>query len=404
MTADQLASSATDSEQQRVAAVERYDITEQPPEADLVALARLAARIAGVGNGTVNIIDATRQHQVATAGFEPATGPRETAICNVAITLDEPLYEPDISQDPRFAGNPWVTGELGCVRFYNASQLRTPDGHVIGTLCVFDERPHQLEAEQRRALDDLAEQIVQWLELRRQHAALASTVGELERSNQDLSAFAGRIAHDLRNPLAALTGFLTLADRRFGDELSDRLRMILGTSLETANRMRDLVDGLLAFATVGGEPMFAEVDLDQLAAAVRSDVSGAVEAAGARVDVRPLPTIVTDPTLVRVLLQNLVANALKFTREDVPPLVVVAGGAETGGGWLLSVSDNGRGVPDEEKTRIFAPFGRASNATGVAGSGIGLATCARIAERLGGRLEVADTPGGGATFTLRVAG
>jgi signal transduction histidine kinase len=390
-------------EQDRVAAIAGYDLIDQPPQEDLVAVARLAARIAGVDTATINILDDRYQHQVATAGFVGGRTSREASMCNTSIAAAEPVYLPDAAADARFAGNPWVTGELAAVRFYAASQLRTPDGFVVGTLCVFDESVRTLDDHQRRALDDLAEQIVGWLELRRRQGVLEQALGELERSNADLAAFAGRVAHDLRNPLTAVIGFLSLAERRFNDEMSERLRGIVATSLESAHRMASLVDDMLTFATVGAEPTLAHVDLRDLATAVVVDCEAQLTAAAARVDLRPLPTVTTDATLLRALLQNLVANATKFTRAGVDPLIVVVGGGDDERGWWLSVADNGRGIPAAERITVFEPFARASNSRGAQGTGIGLATCARIASRLGARLDVDETPGGGATFTVSAA-
>ena len=378
-----------------------YGVVERDPEPELMAIARIAAQLAGVRTATVNLLDATQQYNVAAEGFEPATRPLEQSMCGVTVTLPGPVAVKDASRDPRWQDNPWVNGELGNVRFYAASQLRGDDGQVVGTLCVFDDDPHELSVDQRRGLEELALQASRWLESRRRAQQLEHAVGDLERSNADLAAFAGRVAHDLRNPLAAVSGFLQLADRRLADEMSERVHMVIRSALEASSRMSELLDAMLAFASVGASPRIGDVELRTVVENAIADVAPAIESAGATVDVDPLPRVRTDPTLVRQLVQNLLANAMKFGREDVVPRVRVTGG-DDGDGWWLTIADNGRGVPAEDRERVFELFARAANATGQSGSGIGLATCVRIAEALGGTLTLDDTAGGGATFTLRV--
>src|SRR5205085_1542474 len=143
------------------------------------------------------------------------------------------------------------------VRFYAASQLVTSSGDAIGTLCVFDDQTHQLDDEQRQALDDLARQLVALLELRREARAL-------RRSNEELEAFTGRVAHDLRSPLSAVQGFLQLATMRFSDELGPRATTCIASALTGAQRMDQLLAELLRFAAASGVARMAEVPLRSL--------------------------------------------------------------------------------------------------------------------------------------------
>jgi len=107
----------------------------------------------------------------------------------------------------------------------------------------------------------------------------------------------------------------------------------------------------------------------------------------------------SDPTLLRQLLQNFMTNGLKYSRPGVPPVVRLTGSADDGG-WRISVADNGRGIAAEDRGAVFDLFVRLPEGQDVAGSGIGLATCARIAETLGAHMEITDTAGGGTTFSI----
>lgn len=381
-------------EAHRLRVLERYHALDGEPLPDLEAVARLAAKICGVPNATVNLISAEHQHQVATAGFVGSLSPRGTAMCNVTIDEPHPVHVSDARLDPRFAHNPWVTAEQGGVVFYAASQLRTSDGACIGTLCVFDETRRELDAEQRRALDDLAEQVVALLELRREARTL-------RRSNEDLEAFTGRVAHDLRGPLSAVHGFLQLAANRFGDELGPKAATCVTSALAGAQRMEAMLSELLRFATAAGAVEPQEVALRPLVSDVLADLATELTDTEAQVaiDIAADLVVRTDPVLLRQVVQNLVANALRYHHPDRAPKVQIA--ASRGhGGWQLRVSDNGIGVPMEDRGRIFEVLTRGSNVGSTPGTGIGLATCARLTEALGGTIEVGDAPGGGAEFSL----
>ncbi|MFN2521914.1 MAG: ATP-binding protein [Mycobacteriales bacterium] len=377
----------------------RYDLVGRPEDADLKRLARLAALLCGVPTATVNLLDDEHQHNVATEGFARAVSAREESMCSRTVVLDGPVHLRDARDDPRFATSPYVTGELGSIRFYAASQLRTPAGDTVGTLCVFDEVPRELDAAQREALDELAAQVAQVLELRADRLRLSASNDELHRSNADLAAFAARIAHDLRSPIAATSGFLALAQGPFGGALGGRARECVQHAAGAVDRMATLVNDLLAYANVGARPRCEQVDVGAVADAVARDVQALVDSTGGTVEIGALPSVETDPTLLRQLLQNFVTNGLKYARPDVPPHVLVSG---TGcpDGWSVSVQDNGRGIAAADRDHVFVLFVRLPDGQDVSGSGIGLATCARVAEALKARIEITDSPGGGTTFTI----
>jgi signal transduction histidine kinase len=349
---------------------------------DLVGITRVAAQICGATSAAVNLLR---------SGRSPTP-----LLCDVAVGLPGagPLVVPDTRADDRFARHPCVTGELASVRFYAASRLVGGDGALLGTLCVTGDGVRHLDERQRAALDDLAGQVVQVLELRNREHDLLDAVGELLRSNDELSAFAGRISHDLRAPLTAVLGFLALVDGPFRDEVSERAHECVGSALDAARRMRRLVDDLLAYATPDARPLLGPVAMPALVREVCDDLADAIGRAAARVDYTGPAEVTGDPTLLRQLLQNLVGNAVKHG-GGAPRVAVTAAVEDTC--WWVEVADDGPGVPPDQRARVFDPGVRLS-ASG--GSGIGLATCARIAEVLGGRIEVREAPGGGAAFRV----
>lgn len=220
-------------------------------------------------------------------------------------------------------------------------------------------------------------------ELERQNQVLASSNSELER-------FAYSAAHDLKAPLGLVEMALAATPSSGGpaDELVEVAR-------RASARMRQLIEDLLTFATVGSAPgPPARVDLDDLLTEVLADLAAEVTAKGARIERSALPTVVGNRALLAQMLQNLVGNALKFARSDVQPVVHIAASPD-GGGTVLTVSDNGIGIAAMLRERVFDVFTRLNGGEAYPGSGIGLATCAKVVEHHGGRIWIEDGLDGG---------
>ncbi|KRE54646.1 histidine kinase [Phycicoccus sp. Soil748] len=370
-------------------AIDEYEVLGREPEPELQRLVELAAAVCDVPTAVINIIDDRHQHQVAAVGLTASVCAREDSMCARVLGDAELVVGPDARLDARFATNPFVTGDIASVRFYASSPLVTPTGVPIGTLCVFDDVPRGLSASGARALEVLAEQVVDVLELRRLSR-------ELARSNEQLTQFAGQVSHDLRNPLAALVGFLEVAADTPGvSEVPDAARA-LARAESSAARMTAMIGDLLAFARVGGGARLAPVDLQQEAKAVLEDLSAEVVARRAEVEVGALPTVTGDGTLLRALLQNLLANAVKFSAGHGQRPVVGVGAEAVPGGWRVTVDDNGPGVAVEDRDRVFELLARGEDQESVDGLGIGLSTCRRIVQSHGGRIGITDSELGGA--------
>lgn len=383
---------STEQDARRDAAIEVYDVLRTSARHDLVALVELAALVCDVPMATINLITTSSQHQVATVGFDASVCRREDSMCATTISLDAPVIVPDASQDDRFRDNPFVTGVIGDVRFYASHQLHTPDGVVIGTLCVFDETPRELTAEQTHALASLAERVVDVLELGLTSRRLVSANERLEASNERLAAFAGQVSHDLKNPLTAVSMSLEMARDEVEDGAAeDVLLTLLERASRGSERMQVMINDLLAFARGGTPPEIGQVDLDVLVGEVLEDL---VPVLGSTiVEAHDLPTVPGDPVQLRAVIQNLVANAVKFSREGEEGRVAVTAQRE-GAQWRIEVVDNGRGIPDDQQELVLEPFARIDKT--VPGTGIGLATCKRIVEAHGGRIGITTPPGGGA--------
>lgn len=216
---------------------------------------------------------------------------------------------------------------------------------------------------------------------------------ELARSNADLAAFAHVVAHDLKAPLTSILGNAEILTDTVSDE-ADRRRLV--AIHRGADRMANLIDGVLTYSR-GTAHTGTALPVDPLP--VVRDVVADLDAAATVQIVGTFPPVSVEPVQLRQLLQNLIANALKFGRPDLASQVQVT--ATTNGPMVeIVVADNGVGIPPTARPQVFALFNRLTATADRPGSGIGLTTCARIVERYGGRIWVEDSPLGGAAIHL----
>ena len=380
-------------EDRRDAAIEAYDVLRRPPRPELVAIAELAALLCGAPTASVNLITSREQHQVATVGLAASVAPREEALCATTVMLAGPVVVPDASRDGRLRDHPSVTGETGRVRFYASHQLTTPDGTVVGTLCVVDEEPRVLTPGQERALASLAARVVDALELELSTRRLATLGARLAAADERLASFAGQVSHDLKNPLTAVTMSLEMAREEAGEvEGAELLVSLLDRAVRGADRMQHMIDDLTAYARGGAAPQVVEVDLSALVGEVLEDLGPLL--GPAVIECEGLPIVPADRAQLGTVLHHLVANALKFTRDGADPQIGITA-EQVGDQWRIEVTDNGRGVPEEKRDQVFEPFVRVDKT--VPGTGVGLATCRRIVEAHGGRIGLTEAPGGGST-------
>ena len=247
--------------------------------------------------------------------------------------------------------------------------------------------------------------------------AVASSydVTALREQEADLQAFAGVAAHDLRAPLAALSGYTEILAADLADGATpESLRPTLARMGNGIDRMVRLIDDLLAYATARDRPLRREtVDLAALVDAVVAERTAHLRAApgagGAaplfpEVDVGPLPAVRADAGMIRQLLDNLIGNSLKYTVPGRPAQLTIYAEPAGGGSTSIQVTDRGIGIPVADQSHVFASFHRAAAHTAYTGTGLGLAICHRIVDRHGGTITATDNPGGGTrvVFTLPI--
>lgn len=229
---------------------------------------------------------------------------------------------------------------------------------------------------------------------------------ELRRSNEELQQFAYVASHDLQEPLRKIQAFGDRLQSTARDSLSEEALDYLTRMRNAAGRMQGLINDLLTYSrvTTRAQP-FEPVDLSKVLDEVLSDLEISISEAGARVESGDLATIDADPVQMQQLLQNLIGNAVKFRRQDEPPVVRISGrfveeGCANGPCYEIQIADNGIGFEQKYAERIFAVFQRLHGRGEYSGTGIGLAVCRKIVDRHSGKITVQSEPGVGSTFTV----
>ncbi|WP_254863906.1 PAS domain-containing sensor histidine kinase [Halovivax gelatinilyticus] len=224
---------------------------------------------------------------------------------------------------------------------------------------------------------------------------LEEAKAQLEASNERLEQFAYAASHDLQEPLRMVSSYLSLLERRYADALDDEAQEFIEYAVDGAGRMREMIDGLLAYSRIEtqGRPL-EPVELNAVVDDVLADLQLQLDDADVRVD--ELPHVEGDGTQLRQLFQNLVENAAEYSGEDRPTIRIEA--EDRGEECLVSIEDDGIGLGADDQTRIFELFQRLHTLEEHEGTGIGLALCRRIVERHGGEIWVDSDPGGGSTF------
>jgi PAS domain S-box-containing protein len=222
---------------------------------------------------------------------------------------------------------------------------------------------------------------------------------KLEESNERLEQFAYAASHDLQEPLRMVTSYLKLIENRYGDALDEDGEEFLEFAVDGAERMRQMIDGLLEYSRVetSGDS-FEPVDLNDVSDDVREDLRMRIDESNAEIATDDLPCVDGDDGQLRQVFQNLLSNAIEYSGDEPPQVDISA--TRDDEHWIISVQDNGIGIDPDEQERIFEVFQRLHTHEEHSGTGIGLALCQRIVERHGGEIWLESGPDDGSTFSF----
>ena len=296
--------------------------------------------------------------------------------------FSEPLYSFEISNEDLpsfvlFTGSAAIVALFVAVRRRIESDLR----HARDNL--------QVEVEQRKRRED---------EIRKLNNELAKRARDLETSNNELESFAYSVSHDLRAPLRHVVGYSELLQKQASSSLDEKSRRFMQTILESAKRMGNLIDDLLAFSRIGrAETKNTLVSLDQLVKEAVAEIGQDATARDIVWKIDPLPVCYGDRSMLRLVIVNLLSNAVKFTRMRAPAEIEI-GCVDGDNDVEVFVRDNGAGFDMQYVDKLFGVFQRLHLPEQFEGTGIGLATVRRIIHRHGGEVRAEGAVDRGATF------
>jgi PAS domain S-box-containing protein len=224
---------------------------------------------------------------------------------------------------------------------------------------------------------------------------------DLKRKNIELEQFAYVASHDLQEPLRTVAGFVELLKRHYKDEADESVTKYINYITDASDRMRRLVQDLLDYSRLGRERILEPIDCNSLVQEVLSDLTMAIQESQAVINIDALPVVSGYATEMKQLFQNLVSNSLKFRKPGEPPVINISVIPKEEH-WQFTITDNGIGVDEKYRDRIFVIFQRLHTKNEYEGTGIGLAHCKKITELHSGKIWVNSTPGEGSTFYFTI--
>lgn len=383
-------------EEERLAALRRYDLLDTLPEQVYDDLAQLAAHVCQTPIALVSLVGTDRQWFKARVGVDAEETGIEHSFCAHAVARGEVLVVPNATLDERFRDNPLVTGPPD-IRFYAGTPLLSYDGHALGTLCVIDREPRHLDEQQLEMLRILGRQVMSQIELRLH-------IAERLRIERAMNEFVSIVSHELRTPLTSLRGSLGLIEGGVVGELPPQMAQLVEIARFNTDRLVRLVNDMLDLTRIEAgrlDLQLRPLDPEDLVEAAFAEIRGLAEQARVRLTDRADPgrrPVLADRDRVVQVLINLLSNAIKAS----PPGAVVEAfvGPAADGRIRLEVRDEGPGIPSTEMRRIFEKFQQLDGDDGRrrGGTGLGLTISKAIVEQHGGSIGVESEPGGGSTF------
>ena len=385
-------------ESARLASLESYNITDTLPEADFDDIVLLASEICGTPVALITLVDQSRQWFKSKIGTEMTETPREQAFC--AHTIVDPsgfMQISDARSDHRFAANPLVTSDPNIV-FYAGVSLLSDDGFPLGTLCVIDRVPKQLNNQQLNAMKTLAKQVMAQMELRKQIAGLREANNQLRETNEFMHRFATSAAHDIKNPLSSISMSAELLIRHLQNNDDERGLRFAKTNLSSAKQLAQLVNDMLEYS-IRPEMLTGNLRVVNIKEFLKKTLSMITKPENVEITCPDEDfEFRTSEIALQQIFINLLTNAIRYNDKQKCKVEITYTNVK--GVPTFAVADNGIGIAEDQLERIFDKNVTLSNSDRFkqSGTGIGLFTVKFLIEKIGGSIRVESALGKGSRF------
>lgn len=376
-----------ENEKFRLQELHNFSILDTLPEKEYDDITRLASQICETPISLISLIDKDRQWFKSKVGLDLSQTSRKDSFCAHAIIDPTKIFTiKDSREDSRFCNNPLVLGDPRVI-FYTGVPLVSDEGLALGTLCVLDSKPKELNKFQLNALKALSNQVVALFELRKNKRLLEKTTKELETRNGELQKFAQVAAHDIKSPLNNISGItqILLSDTTLN--LNDEARIMLEMLDSSSAVLRNLVDGILDHSK-------ADSILHHKKEAVNLDdfINQIIQLLDCKKEYQfdynfDNQSVFINKTALQQIFINLIANGIKY--NDKEKVIVKMGFSETESNNYFYIEDNGIGIDNASSHNIFEIFETIikQDRFGKTGNGIGLSTVKKLINGLNGKID-----------------
>lgn len=381
-------------ENQRIETLLGYKVLDTDAEFCYDDLVEIASQICQTPIALVSLVDIDRQWFKARVGLDAEETPRDIAFCTHAILQDDVFIVPDATLDKRFADNPLVT-EDPKIRFYAGAPLITHDGFALGTLCVIDREPKELNSGQISALKALARQVISQLELR------LKTM-KPDQLNTGKNKFFSMLSHDLKGPFNSILGFSNTLLNKIDTLSKENISKSAECIHHSAEQAYDLLINLLEWSRfqMGGFVFKPEKNTlkssltDVLLTLQNISQTKNIELVN---DISDQTIVNADQLMLKSIFLNLIGNAIKFTPHGG---LIKVYSQENNTGVTVCIEDNGVGIPAEKIKDMFEleSFYTSAGTKGELGTGLGILLCKDFIEKHQGEIWVESKLGEGSQF------
>ena len=387
----------------RLKALKDYSILDTLAEVEYDDITQLASQICGTPISSISLIDEKRQWFKSKVGINTSETSREDAFC--AHTIIEPnkiLTVKDSTKDIRFFDNPLVVNEPHVV-FYAGVPLVSPDGMALGTLCVMDNKPKELDDLQLKTLKALSNQVVSLFELRKSKMLLEKFSKDLENRNSELEKFANVAAHDIKSPLNNISSLTQILIEEYSEKLDISGKNFLSMLNTSSEILRKLVDGILQHSKtdfiITNEREL--VNFEELVSEIITLLDVKKEYQFNLIFKNQ--EIYINKVGIQQILINLIANSIKYNDKEYVSIEIDFFESELF--YNFSVKDNSCGIAERNQNKIFDIFEVLTNSDrfGNRGNGIGLSTVKKLVDGFGGKIIVNSTLNEGTKISFSIS-